>query len=103
MRIVSLLPSATDIVGFLGLADQLVGVSHECDYPFNDPGSPGGGERPRVTASILPHGLTPGEIDAYIGTAVSAAGLAGQEVPVFLESFFSERWRVVAREQGIVS
>ncbi|MEK0424367.1 MAG: hypothetical protein RJB11_458, partial [Planctomycetota bacterium] len=33
MRIVSLLPSATEIVCELGLADQLVGVSHECDYP----------------------------------------------------------------------
>ena len=33
MRIVSLLPSATEIVCALGLADQLVGVSHRCDYP----------------------------------------------------------------------
>ncbi|RMF19035.1 MAG: cobalamin-binding protein [Candidatus Dadabacteria bacterium] len=33
MRIVSLLPSATDIVAALGAADQLVGVSHECDHP----------------------------------------------------------------------
>jgi iron complex transport system substrate-binding protein len=32
-RIVSLLPSATEIVCALGLADQLVGISHECDYP----------------------------------------------------------------------
>jgi hypothetical protein len=33
MRIVSLLPSATEIVCALGLRDQLVGVSHRCDYP----------------------------------------------------------------------
>ncbi len=33
MRIVSLLPSATEIVCELGLGDQLVGVTHECDYP----------------------------------------------------------------------
>ncbi len=33
MRIISLLPSATEIVFALGLGDQLVGVSHECDYP----------------------------------------------------------------------
>jgi iron complex transport system substrate-binding protein len=33
MRIVSLLPSATEIVYALGLGDSLVGVTHECDYP----------------------------------------------------------------------
>ena len=33
MRILSLLPSATEIVYALGLGDELVGVSHECDYP----------------------------------------------------------------------
>jgi iron complex transport system substrate-binding protein len=33
MRILSLLPSATEIVYALGLGDHLAGVSHECDYP----------------------------------------------------------------------
>ena len=33
MKIVSLLPSATELVCGLGLQDQLVGVSHECNYP----------------------------------------------------------------------
>lgn len=33
MRIVSLLPSATEILCALGLAESLVGISHECDYP----------------------------------------------------------------------
>ncbi|HEY4491660.1 MAG TPA: hypothetical protein VI958_06635, partial [Acidobacteriota bacterium] len=33
MRIVSLLPSATEILFALGLGDQVVGVTHECDYP----------------------------------------------------------------------
>ena len=33
MRVVSLLPAATEIVAALGAADRLVGVSHECDWP----------------------------------------------------------------------
>src|SRR5262249_21744482 len=40
MRIASLLPSATEIVCALGLADQLVGVSHECDFPPEIVGRP---------------------------------------------------------------
>lgn len=40
MRIVSLLPSATEIVYSLGLGDNLVGVSHECDYPEEAMGKP---------------------------------------------------------------
>ena len=52
MRIFSLLPSATEIVFALGLGDQLVGVSHECDYPpevrFMTP----------VTTSDIPEGMS---------------------------------------------
>lgn len=33
LRLVSLLPSATEIIACLGLTDRLVGISHECDYP----------------------------------------------------------------------
>jgi len=44
MRVVSLLPAATEIVAALGLTDQLVGVSHDCDFP------PAIGQKPRVTA-----------------------------------------------------
>ncbi len=40
MRIVSLLPSATEIVAALGLADELVGVTHECDWPPEVAGTP---------------------------------------------------------------
>ena len=40
MRIVSLLPSATEIVAALGLADELVGITHECDWPPEVAGTP---------------------------------------------------------------
>ncbi len=40
MRIVSLLPSATEIVCAIGLGDELVGVTHECDYPPEVVGRP---------------------------------------------------------------
>jgi iron complex transport system substrate-binding protein len=48
-RIVSLLPSATEIVCALGLVDSLVGVTHECDYPSSVEG------KPRLTASRISH------------------------------------------------
>ena len=40
MRIVSLLPSATEIVCAIGLGDQLVGITHECDWPPEVIGKP---------------------------------------------------------------
>lgn len=60
MRIVSLLPSATEIVCALGLADQLVGVSHECDYP------PAVQRLPKVTRTLIPTDATSGEIDRLV-------------------------------------
>lgn len=60
MRIVSLLPSATEIVCALGLEDQLVGVTHECDFP------PSVRDLPRVTRTFIPHDATSREIDALV-------------------------------------
>jgi iron complex transport system substrate-binding protein len=60
VRIVSLLPSATEIVCQLGLADQLVGVSHECDYPDCVR------QLPRVTSSLIPHDASSREIDNLV-------------------------------------
>src|SRR3989441_4486419 len=49
MRIASLLPSATEIAFALGLGDQVVAVSHECDYP------PEAAKRPVLTKSAFHH------------------------------------------------
>ncbi len=51
MRIVSLLPSATEICFSLGLGEQVVGVTHECDYP------PEALAKPKLTRSMLPESL----------------------------------------------
>ncbi|MDT8429876.1 MAG: cobalamin-binding protein [Pseudomonadales bacterium] len=59
-RIVSLLPSATEIICALGLQEQLVGVSHECDFP------PGVEKLPAVTRTAIPKGLSSKEIDSTV-------------------------------------
>ncbi|MFC5136946.1 ABC transporter substrate-binding protein [Actinomycetospora rhizophila] len=61
MRIASLLPAATEIVGALGLADDLVAVTFECDRPEGIRAT-----RPVVVDTALSAGLTPGEIDAVV-------------------------------------
>lgn len=60
VRIVSLLPSATEIVCELGLGDQLVGVTHECDFPAFVAGLP------KVTRTLIPHDAASREIDALV-------------------------------------
>jgi iron complex transport system substrate-binding protein len=66
MRIASLLPSATEIVYALGLEDDLIGVTFECDYP----------EAARakrvVSDTSLPAGLSPGEIDRIVNERAEA-------------------------------
>ena len=67
MRIVSLLPSATEIVFALGLGDELVGVSHACDYPEAVRG------RPVVSRSVRSKShLSGAEIDAIVQQARAA-------------------------------
>jgi iron complex transport system substrate-binding protein len=60
MRIASLVPSATEMLFALGLGGDVVGVTHECDYP------PAAAELPHLTATVLPPGLDAGEIDAAV-------------------------------------
>ena len=64
-RIVSLLPAATEIAAALGLMDQVVGVSHECDFPTE------ANERPRVTRCAV-HGaeLTSRHVDEWVRRAL---------------------------------
>jgi iron complex transport system substrate-binding protein len=60
MRIVSLLPSATEIVCELGLNDDLVGVTHECDFP------PSVRDLPKVTKTLIPNDASSKEIDTLV-------------------------------------
>ena len=70
MRICSLLPSATEIVYALGLGDQLVGVSHACDYPLEAQSKPVVSRSLRQAERL--HSLGSREIDAIIQQARSS-------------------------------
>ncbi|MDQ6776282.1 MAG: cobalamin-binding protein [Actinomycetota bacterium] len=70
MRIVSLVPSATEMLFALGLGLEVIAVTHECDYP------PEAGGLPKVTRDVLPPGLSAAEIDA----AVRELTLAGEPI-----------------------
>ena len=64
VRICSLVPAATETLFALGLGDEVVGVTHECDWP------PEAAERPSVTASLLETGdLESAEIDRLVSDA----------------------------------
>src|SRR5438105_2350826 len=60
MRIVSLVPSATEMLYALGAGDQVVGVTHECDFP------PEALDVDKVTRDRLPPGLDAREIDEAV-------------------------------------
>ena len=66
MRILSLLPSATEMLFQLGLGDQVVGVTFECDFP------PEARSKRIVSTSALPPGLSPAEIDAVVKQRMAA-------------------------------
>ena len=60
MRIVSLLPSATEIICEVGLREHLVGISHECDFPKSVT------KLPAVTRSVIPNDVPSNEIDSLV-------------------------------------
>lgn len=66
-RVISLLPSATEVICAIGLGETLVGRSHECDFP------PGVERLPAVsTARIDAQALDPAQIDAAVAAAISS-------------------------------
>jgi iron complex transport system substrate-binding protein len=66
VRIVSLLPSTTEILFDIGAGDDVVGVTFECDYPAQ------ARERTIVSTSALPEGLDAAGIDAFVTEAMQA-------------------------------
>jgi iron complex transport system substrate-binding protein len=65
VRIVSLLPSTTEILFAIGAGDDVVGVTFECDYPA------AARSRTIVSTSAMPEGLTPAEIDDFVVAAMA--------------------------------
>lgn len=68
LRICSLLPSATEMVCALGARDQLVGVTHECDFP------PSVVSVPKITRSNIPAHYSSAEIDAAVSASLDSSG-----------------------------
>lgn len=66
MRIVSLLPSATEILFTIGAGADVVGVTHECDYPDE------ARSLPQLTSSALPHAGSSAEIDRHVRRSLHA-------------------------------
>ena len=69
MRLVSLLPSATEIVYALGLGDQLVGVTFECDEPAS-----ARAEKTIVVGGLDTGGMSLREIDDYVRGRIAVGG-----------------------------
>jgi iron complex transport system substrate-binding protein len=66
MRVVSLLPSTTEILFAIGAGDQVVGVTFECDTPAE------ARERTIVSTTAIPEGLSAHDIDAFVSKAMAA-------------------------------
>ncbi len=66
MRIVSLVPNGTEILFALGAGHEVVGVSHECDYPEE------ARRRPILTGSALSPEMTAAEVDAAVSAQVAS-------------------------------
>lgn len=71
MKIVTLLPAATEIICDLGLSKNLCGISHECDYPLQAK------DKIRVTSSIISKSTSQNKIDSIVKGAIE------QSLPIF--------------------
>jgi len=71
MKIVTLLPAATEIICDLGLSQNLFGISHECDYPLQVK------DKIRVTSSIISKSTSQNKIDSIVKGAIE------QKLPIF--------------------
>jgi iron complex transport system substrate-binding protein len=80
MRIVSLVPHATELCFAIGLGDELIAVTHECDFP------PAAAQLPQVTGDTLPAGLDAAGIDAAVRERVAA----GESIYTLDESMLRE-------------
>jgi iron complex transport system substrate-binding protein len=79
VRILSLLPAATEMVYLLGLEESLVGVTHECDYPA------AAKSKPRVSFSTLPPDATPAEIDRLVSESATRGAPTGLDLQLIGE------------------
>lgn len=79
MRIVSLLPSATEVLYALGAEEDIIGVSHDSDYP------PAVSVKPVVSTSTIDDSLDSAQIDALVGQTYHAGGSIYHIDPHFLE------------------
>ena len=92
MRICSLLPGATEMAYLLGLGDQIVGVTHECDYPAEAKTKP-----VVVRSAIDPHRMSSAEIDRKVAELLQA----GKGLYTIDERIFAEASPDVILTQGL--
>ena len=78
MKIVSLLPSATEVLYDLGLGDAIIGVSHDCDYP------PEVRQKPLVSTSTVTDDLSSAAIDTAVAQTYHQGGSIYHIDPLFL-------------------
>ena len=96
MRIASLVPSATELLFALGLGDQVVAVTHECDFP------PEAADLPQLTASVIPEGLPAAEIDRRVKAQTTEGKSLYTLDEELLRSIAARHDAIVTVEEGAI-